>query len=327
MKKDIRFAVALSALGNPGDRFMPGYKQDRSTEEMFALAARAGIEGLEFVYGRDLSKENVDQVQDYMDKYGMKCCDVLPNLFGRPEYIKGSISSSKPEVVKQAGEEIRDVIEITRKIGGDLVNIWAGQDGYDYPFEADYLKSWESMIGVLQEAAGYDPSVRLGLEYKFKEPRVHNFISTAAKSLLLCKAVHRPNVGVILDIGHAILAYENAAESFALTRLFGDRLFLLHINDTRPDWDWDLNVGSVHFLDTLEWLYWADKTGYDGYFTLDIWPARMDTVDAIKESIEWIKDMRSALGRIGDERIEELIREGHPARTMRAVREAVFRQI
>ncbi len=48
---------------------------------------------------------------------------------------------------------------------------------------------------------------------------------------------------MILDIGHAILAYENAAESFALTRMFGDRLFLLHINDTRPDWDWDLNVG------------------------------------------------------------------------------------
>jgi xylose isomerase len=180
------------------------------------------------------------------------------------------------------------------------------------------------MIEVLKEAADYDPAVKLGLEYKFKEPRVHNFISTVAKSLLLCKAVHRPNVGVILDIGHAILAYENAAESFALTRLFGDRLFLLHINDTRPDWDWDLNVGSVHFLDTLEWLYWVDRIGYDGYYTLDIWPARMDAVEAIRESIEWIKAMRRALERIGDKAIGQMLAEGNPAKTMRIVREAIF---
>ena len=324
MKKDIRFAVALSALGNPGDRFMSGYKQDRSAEEMFALAAEAGIVGLEFVYDRDITRDNVNEIKEYMDKYRMKCCDVLPNLFGRREYVKGSISSRLPEVVEQAKAEIRDVIEITRKIGGSLVNIWAGQDGFDYPFEADYLKSWESMIEVLKEAADYDPAVKLGLEYKFKEPRVHNFISTVGKSLLLCQAVRRPNVGVILDIGHAILAYENAAESFALTKLFDDKLFLLHINDTRPDWDWDLNVGSVHFLDTLEWLYWVDRIGYDGYYTLDIWPARMDAVDAIRESIEWIEAMRRALERIGDKAIEQMMAEGNPAKTMRTVREAIF---
>jgi len=118
MKEDIRFAVALSALGNPGDRFMSGYKQDRSAEEMFALAAEAGIEGLEFVYDRDISKGNVNQVKEYLDKYKMKCCDVLPNLFGRQEYIRGSISSGRSEVVEQAKAEIRDVIEITKKIGG-----------------------------------------------------------------------------------------------------------------------------------------------------------------------------------------------------------------
>ena len=67
MKKDIRFAVALSALGNPGDRFMSGYKQDRSTEEMFALAAEAGIAGLEFVYDRDINKGNVNQIKEWTE--------------------------------------------------------------------------------------------------------------------------------------------------------------------------------------------------------------------------------------------------------------------
>jgi xylose isomerase len=325
MKKDIKFAAAISALGNPGDRFMSGYKEDRSAAEMFALAAKAGINGLEFVYGRDVTDDNADEIKGYMDKYGLKCCDVLPNLFSRKEFIKGSISSRDAATAKEAASEIRRTIDLTKKLGGSLVNIWPGQDGYDYPFEADYLKAWGLMIGLLRDAADYDPGVRLGLEYKFKEPRVHSYISTVAKSLLLCQAVDRPNVGVILDIGHAILAYENAAESLALAGMFGDRLFLLHINDTRPDWDWDLNVGSVHFLDTLEWLYWADKTGYDGYYTLDIWPARMDTVEAIRESIEWINTMRRAIDRIGAATIENMMLEGNPARAMKIIRETVFR--
>ena len=325
MKDDIKFAVALSALGNPGDRFMSGYKKDRPIGEMFSLAAESGVSGLEFVYGRDITPGNVNEIREYMDKYKMKCFDVLPNLFGREEYIRGSITSTNSKIREKAKDEIREVIDITKQIGGNMLNIWVGQDGYDYPFEVNYLKAWEAMITTLQEMADYDPLVKLALEYKFKEPRLHCYISTVSKALLLTEVIKRPNVGIILDTGHAIMAYENAAESLALARMFGNRLFGMHINDTRPDWDWDLNVGAVHFLDTLEWLYWVDKVGYDDFYTLDIWPARMDTVEAIKESIEWIKAMRRALIRIGDKQIEEMIAERNPVKAMRIVREAVFR--
>ncbi len=324
MKNKIKFAVALSALGNPGDRFLPGYKQDLPMAQMFSQAASAGITGLELVYGRDVNPQNLDEIKELMQKHNLKCCDVLPNLFSDADFIKGSFTSRDKKIRDKAWKEMCSVIEVTKKLGGDLVNIWAGQDGYDYPFETDYLKAWETMIDTLRRAADYDPSVKLGLEYKFKEPRAHCFISTVAKSLLLVQATARPNIGVILDIGHAILAYENAAESFALTDLFGKRLFSVHINDTRPDWDWDLNVGAVHFLDTLEWLYWLDRLGYDGYYTLDIWPARMDTVEAIKETIAWIDALRQSLERIGSNQIEELIAEGNPVKTMRAIRQAVF---
>jgi xylose isomerase len=172
--------------------------------------------------------------------------------------------------------------------------------------------------------ADYNPNVRLGIEYKLKEPRVHCFVATIGKDLLLTQAVDRPNVGVFLDTGHAILAYENVAESFALTKLFGDKLFGVHINDARRDWDWDMNVGAVHLLDTMEWLYWVDKIGFEGFYTLDIWPARMDSLQAIKECIAWTKAMRNALLRIGHEQIERLIKEGNPAKSMQVIREAIF---
>ncbi len=271
-----------------------------------------------------LKKENVNEIKEYLDRYNMQCCAVLPNIFGLKKFAKGAIASSDQRILEETKQEIREVIDITREIGGDLVDIWPGQDGFDYPFEVDYLKAWHTMIDLLREMAEYDPQIRIGLEYKIKEPRAHCYVATVGKTILLAQATGMPNVGVFLDTGHAIMAYENVAESFALTSLFGDRLFGVHINDARRDWDWDMNVGSVHLLDTMEWLYWVDKIGFNGFYTLDIWPARMNSLEAIQECIAWTKAMRKALMRIGNKNLEELIAESNPAKTMRYLREAIF---
>ena len=324
MKQVIKYSAALASFGNPGDRFISGYKEDRPLAEKFDLAAKAGLSAIDFVYRLDLKNENVNEIKEYLDKYQMKCCSVLPNVFGVKPFVRGAIASRDPRVLEKVKQEICEVIDITKAIGGDMITIWPGQDGFDYPFEDNYLKAWETMVSLLQEMADYDPEVRIGVEYKLKEPRVHCYVATIGKAILLTQATQRPNVGVFLDTGHAILAYENVAESFALTKFFGDRLFGVHINDTRRDWDWDMNVGSVHLIDTMEWLYWVDKIGFDGYYTLDLWPARMDSLQAIQESIEWTQVMRNALMRIGDNLIEEMIAEGNPAKTMRILREAIF---
>lgn len=324
MREEIKFSAALTAFANPSDRFIAGYKEDLPLSELFAQAADAGLSAIDFVYRWDLKPNNVQEIKEYLDKYNMAPCAVLPNIFGQKEFVRGAIATRDSAVLASVKQEIREVIDITQAIGGDLVCVWPGQDGFDYPFEVNYIEAWETMIGLLREMADYNPDVRLGVEYKLKEPRVHCFVATIGKDLLLTQAVDRPNVGVFLDTGHAILAYENVAESFALTKLFGDKLFGVHINDTRRDWDWDMNVGSVHLLDTMEWLYWVDRVGFEGFYTLDIWPARMNSLQAINECIAWTKAMRNALLRIGHEQIERLIKEGNPARSMQVIREAIF---
>jgi xylose isomerase len=324
MKEEIKFSAALAAFGNPGDRFVSSYKEDYPLSKLFALAAEAGLSAIDFVFGWDLRKDNVNEINEYLDKYNMKCCAVLPNIFGVKPFERGSIASTDPKVLAKAKDEIKDVIEITKKIGGTMIDIWPGQDGYDYPFEVNYFHAWETMIESVRELADHDPSIKIGLEYKLKEPRVHCYLSTIGKTILLAQATERPNVGVFLDTGHAILAYENVAESFALTKIFGDRLFGVHINDTRRDWDWDMNVGSVHLLDTIEWLYWVDKIGFDGFYTLDIWPARMNSLEAIRECIAWTKEMREVLKRIGEKQIESMMIEGDPTKAMKILREAIF---
>lgn len=60
-------------------------------------------------------------------------------------------------------------------------------------------------------------------------------------------------------------AYENPAETVALLKRYGDKLFHVHMNDNYRYWDDDMIVGSVHTIETLEFFYWLQRTGYDGW--------------------------------------------------------------
>jgi xylose isomerase len=168
------------------------------------------------------------------------------------------------------------------------------------------------------------PEVNLVIEYKPKEPRTHCFIATVGKTLLFLDKVKRPNVGAMIDVGHALMAYENAAESAALLQYFGNKLFYMHFNDNWRLWDDDMTVGSVHTVEMLELLYWLDRMNYDGWYALDIFPYRENGIRAATESIKWIQGLHGLLDKIGRERIGEVIACGDAMEATALVREALL---
>ena len=78
--------------------------------------------------------------------------------------------------------------------------------------------------------------MRVGIEYKPKEPRVRCFVDTAAKSVLLCETIGLPNVGVTVDLGHSLAAHENPSQAVALCARY-NRLFMTHVNANHGDWE------------------------------------------------------------------------------------------
>ncbi len=75
-------------------------------------------------------------------------------------------------------------MEWARQLDCEVVDLWFGQDGYDYPFQADYQAAWDRIIEGTIECAEHVPDVKLVLEYKPKEPRTHCFIATVGKTLV-----------------------------------------------------------------------------------------------------------------------------------------------
>jgi xylose isomerase len=127
-----------------------------------------------------------------------------------------------------------------------------------------------------------------------------------------------------LDFGHALLAYEKPAESVALLKSFGEKLFHVHINDNYRLWDDDMMVGSVHLIEYLEFFYWLKRTGYDGWISIDQFLYREDGVKGTEESIRWIEECSRLADGLNDSKIASVFETGKAVEALRMLRELIF---
>jgi Xylose isomerase-like TIM barrel len=146
-----------------------------------------------------------------------------------------------------------------------LINLWLGQDGYDYPLTTDYREQRAVLMEGIRTVAEEFPDLKFALEYKLKEPRTHSFHARAADTLLMAMETGLSNVGVCIDFGHSLMASENVAESAVLLQLYGNKLFHMHFNDNYRTWDDDMIVGSLHMVEYFELLFWLKETHYEGW--------------------------------------------------------------
>lgn len=309
IREEVEFGTTMALFGPCPDRFLSqGYRKAISFEEKIKLIS--GIEDIKGVdlYGDwDVNMENVEEVKKILENYNLKTYIVTADVNSLPEFGKGSITSPDKNSRELGWKKIVEAIDIARILGSGMVDLWFGQDGYDYSFQVDYLWAWDTIIDVVRRAADYAGSnIKIALEYKPREPRTHIYTASLAKMLFVAEKVERDNVGMLIDTGHGYCAGENIAESVAICKLAGNKLFYVHVNDNYKVWDDDMIVGSIHPFEMLEFLYWLEKIGYSGPIVLDMFPYREDPVGAARESIEFIKQARGILRNMDEEEIKDI---------------------
>jgi xylose isomerase len=319
-----KYAFILGNLGNTRDRFCGGYKDNPSTAEMLKQAASIPhVRGVELVGTWDILPDNAKEMKTALGDLGLECVSLIPDLFADPLYWKGSYTSPDPQVRRRAIDDTRAMCEIALDLGCQIINLWPGQDGYDYLLCADYglQRQWmcEAVAGLAQEFS----SLRFALEYKPKEPRTHSTLARMADSLLLAQETGCANVGVTIDTGHAFVGGEVVGESIVLAQRAGNRLFHMHFNDNHGLWDDDMIVGSVHSVCYLELLYWLDRCDYAGWLSMDQYPYREDGPGAITESILWLYRFDEILQSSRAE-IDGLVAQGDAVATSRFLRKALL---
>lgn len=315
-----KYSVGIWALKGCADRFVPGGYEGGflSTEEAIRKVAKIEkIKAVEFM-STDFD-DSPGKISSLLKENNLQVAGVLVNTFSR-KWKLGSLSNQDPDLRKNAIEEVRRTVKISNELGCDDITLWLGSDGFDYTFQVDYQKQWALLLETIGELAEEFPNKRFALEYKLKEPRKYLFVSSAMKALWVAKKLGKDNVGVLVDFGHALMSKENPAEVISI---LGDekKLLGIHFNDAYREWDDDLVAGSVNLWDTLEFIYYLDKIGYEGWLSFDIFPFRMDGSRAVDLCIKNTENLIKLAEKIDRQKLAEAQRSMKAENSLAVIQE------
>ena len=297
---DLVFGAGIWHFATYVDRYATdGYGEPRTVLDAIELAGRVedlSVVDLNWPFPPASAGIGTGEVKDALSAHGLRPIAVTPEFY-TGKFAKGGFTNPDPRVRRAAIDLVAGSAEVGRELGVDYVKLWPGQDGYDYPFQADYTDLWDKSVGAVRELALAFPDLRFAIEYKPREPRNRMVFSTMARTLLAIEDMGVDNVGVLLDFGHSLYGGETPAES-ARMAIARDKLFAIDVNDNFRGWDDDMVVGSVHLLETFEFFFALHDAGWKGVWQLDQFPFREDSVEAATTGIRTMKAYHRALERL-----------------------------
>lgn len=323
--KMFKLGAITGSLSKINDRYcMEGYKDELPLiKRLQGLSKIDKLEGIEISQG-EIEGMSAEELDGLVKKYNLKISTIGIDLSSNREWRFGTITNENEGIRRQAVEKIKETMDFAAELEVDLINIWLGQDGFDYPFQVNYSEQWNYAVKCIQECADYNPLVKLALEPKPCEPRNRSFIDSTSTGLLLVADINRKNVGVTIDIGHVLQDGKNMTQAITYAAEHG-KLFNIHVNDNYCGWDNDMIIGSVHTIEFIELFYALKKMNYDKWCTIDIFPYREDSILSVEECISYMEKFVDLADLLDEAQIDKYLKADKTTAMIRLIREAIFK--
>jgi xylose isomerase len=297
----MKTSLGIWALGPMVTRFVPGGYQPQWAGEATADKVARAVEGLgdlidgyEFHYPQELSRDNLDAVRSALGGHDVYC--LAGGLHLDPRFGKGGLTSTDDTTRAEALRLTLEAADFAGELGAQLI-IWPGIEGYNYPFQTPYREVWARFLDGIGQAAQRckEHGVTLFLEHKNSEPAMKILMRNVGMTLHVIHTLRRQgldNVQVNMDWQHLIMNGENLAEYAALLAAEG-LLGHQHANSGWGTFDDDNMVGATAFMETLELAIELRRAGYgaDGdrrRLGFDLYPYTEDAVGAVRRSVlQW----------------------------------------
>jgi xylose isomerase len=247
----------------------PGDAMDASRRKMavaFEFFTKLGVPYYCF-HDRDVAPEgdtfasfgaNLDALADdaagYQERTGVRLLWGTANLFSHPRYQAGAATNPDPEVFAYAAAQVKHMLEVTQRLGGENYVLWGGREGYDTLLNTDLAREGAQLARFLRLVAEHKHKVgftgQLLIEPKPMEPTKHQYdydVSTVYGFLVRhgLDGEYRVNI----EANHATLAGHSFHHEVAFAIANG---ILGSIDANRGDpqngWDTDQFPNSVDDL-------------------------------------------------------------------------------
>ncbi len=321
MSEHVKCGIITGYVSKTTDRFHE-YNTYRSLEERLQLVSEMeGIDGVEVVYPYEV--KDPAELTNLIRRFGLSIAAINVNVKSEPEFRNGGLTSNDAAVRAKAVSFIKQAKDFARAVGANKVTCCPLGDGYEFNFQCDYATMWKHLVETFGEAGSYLQDIPLFVEYKPSETRGRCFVDTGAKALCLLRDIAVQSMGVTIDFGHSTYGNENPAH---VVSMLAESPFpyYVHINDNDAKWDWDYMVGTKHYLDYIEFLYYLQKYGYDDYLTSDTSPTRLDIKGAFEANARLTRKIWARLWGLDSKRFESLIAGGDFLATWKFIEENIF---
>ena len=277
MATNTRYAARLNAF-KPARRY-----EGSAVVKMIEAAGRVGgLDAADLNYPDHFSDLDSTEIGLRLEDVDLALNGLAMRYYTDPGFALGAFTHPDPNVRQAAIDVTRQGIDITSEMGGSVMTLWMGQDGFDYALQGNYQQMWDTTIGALRVVADHNPEINIAVEYKPNEPRAFALMPDVGTTLLGVLEADRPNLGVTLDFAHALYADEMPAHSAHLINRHS-RLLGVHLNDGNAKRDDGLMVGTVHPVATIELFLELDRIGYGGVIYFDTFPDHSG-LDAVQEA-------------------------------------------
>ncbi len=290
----MKFAGRMNTFIHKGDKDI--------FQTIEAYKSIKGITHLEFNFPEHIAPFDMNRLIDTVGDFPV---NGVATRF-KDHFVAGEFTNPDEQISRDAVQLCKDAADACRALKGDVLTVWLGFDGFDYPFQVDYEAKWNKIIKSFQEVADYAKDLKISIEYKPFEPRAFSMIDGIGLTMMAIEEINRPNLGTTLDFCHMLMKHENPAFSLALAAR-KNKLYGLHMNDGYNVMDNGLIFGSVHLGQALEFVYYLKKYRYDGVCFFDSFPFREDSRAEVETNIETFNKLLDAVDRLGLDYIQEVV--------------------
>ncbi len=322
-----KYAARLNSFKGGG---AAGAAASSKSPGVFGLLSRAalvpGLNAVDLNFPDHLEGVELKEMKRHLDGLGLSVNGFAMRYYSDPGFKIGAFTNPDARLRRLAIDQTKRGIDQMLELGGTLMTLWMGQDGFDYSFQADYARLWDQTLEAISEVADHVPSSEVSIEYKPNEPRSFALMPDIGTTLLAIREMGRKNVGVTIDFAHVLYADEMPAYAVALAAR-SSKLFGVHLNDGYGKRDDGLMVGTVHPVQTMELIYVLESIGYDRPIYFDTFPdtTGMDPVAECAANIATVEAMRSVVRNLQtDNRLRAAIAGQDAVTSASVVREAIY---
>ncbi len=211
-------------------------------------------EGNSFATFRSNLDALVDDALAHQERTGVRLLWGTANLFTHPRYQAGAATNPDPEVFAYAAAQVKHMLEVTKRLGGENYVLWGGREGYDTLLNTDLKREGDQLARFLHLVAEHKQRIGFGgqllIEPKPMEPTKHQYdYDTATVHGFLVKHGLEGEYRVNIEANHATLAGHSFHHEVAFAVANG---VLGSIDANRGDpqngWDTDQFPNSVEDL-------------------------------------------------------------------------------